>query len=70
MESLCTLDITSATTSRVWINVMYDICKAMKYSFIAIKVQVIMNQFKATETYFILNFLFFISCTIAFEANF
>jgi len=59
MESLCTLDITNATTSRLWINVMYDTCKALKYSFIAIKVQVIMNQFKATETDFILNFWFF-----------
>jgi len=54
MESLRTLDITNATTSRLWINVMYDICKALKYSFIAIKVQVVMNQFKVTEIYFIL----------------
>jgi len=52
MESLRTLDITNAITSKLWINVMNDICKAMKYSFIAIKVHVIMNQFKASETYF------------------
>lgn len=48
MESLCTLDIKHATTSRLGINVMFDICKALKYGFIAIKVQVIMNQFKVT----------------------
>jgi hypothetical protein len=59
MKSLCTLDIINATTSRLGIDVMFDICKALKYIFIAIKVQVIMNQFKVNEPYFILNFLFF-----------